>query len=818
MKVKKLFSGLLLLCMLLPIAFSSASAAGSVFCYIDGENITRSVDTAVVYTGISSTGQSQWGQNIVADADGKITKIIEGGDSAGADLAIPEGGMVISASGTRIKWFTDNARVGKYVFYDRFASKLFIYDGSGMFDPYYSESFSAYESENGYILTSSEFEGIPQYSYKIYVDGSGTVVPEDSGDESGFTVEAGTRSDMILLRMYAPVGAKCVYANGKISLSYDSKMLSRSVTLSLSAIKSEYALLCDSFADIDRAGVDALISAAETAAKKTMNYRETVSLIESFSQITDLFSPRIGSELRSALYTPIETSDEEVYALLKKVASAGLNGISLRLTNGYGSFLLLPSDAKFTQDEKFAGFDVLSSYVKYCGELGLSLDVCVSVYYNEYASAAEPSWLTSTSGSDEGVKAKFFSPASDGFSEYFVSYIGYLVSHYDIDSLSLDYIRYPRFSESCDYGYDDETKTKFSEQYGIDMKSVNTIAKELYRSEYWTKWVEFRRSLVSGMVSKVSSEVRSIRKNLTITAYVSRDIVDYYYMQDSKAWLDNGWVDGITLALFDYDSKENDALNGVAYRDSVIAQKSSVYSGYASGGFYFAALNSDTDLSGSELAKLIGDSRISGAQGFIFSNLDSFFAQNYPSALQKSVMAESSISPLSDTGDAISSLLSFAEARLNGRMLEYGCFDEATAANAKNAISDYRAKLQANGIVSSDADALYSTEAALFASSGAKNTVMSDFAMIKKLASLYSGSEDEPVIPPVSSDETADQSDISDTPESTAGAESAASSSIAVSSENDGRTGEILVYCFVGLAFAVGVAFAVIGIRRRKKK
>ena len=46
--------------------------------FIDGINITRSVNTAIIYRGINSTGQNQWGHNVVVDAEGTVTDIIQG--------------------------------------------------------------------------------------------------------------------------------------------------------------------------------------------------------------------------------------------------------------------------------------------------------------------------------------------------------------------------------------------------------------------------------------------------------------------------------------------------------------------------------------------------------------------------------------------------------------------------------------------------------------------------------------------------------------------------------------------------------------------
>ena len=110
MKMKKLISALLLVCLLITTPNVTASAANetSMF-YIDSINGTRWQDYLCVYKDRDNTGQNKWGQNIIVNSDGIITEKIPAGNERGANLAIPKGGMVVSGTGDVAKQMYDSA-------------------------------------------------------------------------------------------------------------------------------------------------------------------------------------------------------------------------------------------------------------------------------------------------------------------------------------------------------------------------------------------------------------------------------------------------------------------------------------------------------------------------------------------------------------------------------------------------------------------------------------------------------------------------------------------------------------------------------------
>lgn len=125
--MKKIFACLLTVCLCSAGFAAPASAAASEKAAVtiaDGVNVTRWDNFLVVYKDIAATGQNEWGHNIVVNADSQVVRILEGGDAAGKNLAVPAGGMVVSATGEKVEWLKDNIAIGDYVIYDDMTGRV----------------------------------------------------------------------------------------------------------------------------------------------------------------------------------------------------------------------------------------------------------------------------------------------------------------------------------------------------------------------------------------------------------------------------------------------------------------------------------------------------------------------------------------------------------------------------------------------------------------------------------------------------------------------------------------------------------------------
>ena len=145
MKLFKKFTALALsLLVLLPCFCFNGFAAEGDWLFIDGENINRGVDTAVIYFGVETTNQNKWGYNLVLDTENKVTAIIEGGNAEGENLAVPEGGYVVSASGAKTEWLEEKVKIGDALYYDGVTQRLFVLNNDGEFDPYFNKELQTY--------------------------------------------------------------------------------------------------------------------------------------------------------------------------------------------------------------------------------------------------------------------------------------------------------------------------------------------------------------------------------------------------------------------------------------------------------------------------------------------------------------------------------------------------------------------------------------------------------------------------------------------------------------------------------------------------
>ena len=828
--LKRISAALLALAAAAPLAASGAGAEENAnWLYIDGVNITRTVNTAIIYRGIPSTGQSQWGANAAADADGKIIAVYEGGDAAGADLAVPEGGAVISVSGSKTQWLRDNLQTGRFVYYDGVTRRLFSARTAKEIDPYFEAAAEVIGEKDEFRVVEPEGGGDPLVSYSVALNKKGEVIARGTGaekPEDGSIITAHGEHGMRFLVTSAPLGAQCSVKDGTATFKYTEKMLSRTLELAIEEAEERFAEAEAAFSDADRAAARELIDAAKATAGGKPDYRAVFDTVYGLEdKLPALLADRRIYELRAAIHTPAETNAAEVAAVVSSAVNAGLNRLILRMTNGYGTFLKMPEGSRFAQDEKFGGFDVLASYIESCRRAGIGLEVCAEVCYNEYAAVAEPGWTTVTASGEPGLANKFFSPAAEGFAKYYAGYIKYLVTHYDIDGLMLDWLRYPKFSEATDLGYDEKTLAAFAEKAGISAEEAETLKTETFSHPKWTEWVEFRTGLVTALLEEVSKTVRDARPDINITVVGERDNVPHYYMQDVSGWLESGLADGVCLAFFEGDEDENDSVSPAEHTAGIVAEKCKLPAAFAGNEAYFyAGLDSAAAIDRAVLEREILEVRALNADGVVFSDLGALTAQNYASALTSGLFSKPSVAPGGDPASSATDILNYSKTKINGVITELGGCDEEVAAQAFSAVNDAMSEIGDKGLPPERAARLESDIAMIFSRSEAKAAVLKEFAALAKLAKL--AKEPAEFIPPAETSEVSepDVSDGENSEDSREDSETTGGEEVSAPETSEGEetprgsgVGRILAYGFVGLAFAAAAAAAVIGIRRRRK-
>lgn len=796
--------------------------------FIDGENVTRGINTAIAYYGVDSTEQTLWGHDIVIDADGFVTNIIEGGLSEGEDLAVPDGGLVISATGVKVQWFKDNVTAGARLFYDRYNQKLFLCNANGSFDPYFTKEIKV-EGDGNYRISNPVVTGAVTYTLDIAVDANGTVIYRGGNaiaPEGGFCISAATEDDAALLMSYAPVGASCTVVDGVATFTYNQTMLKRTAeTLLLNAQTAIYNAKM-AYDDIDFDMLDNNAAELGDAIADANGYADIIDVVERIStEITDKCYSQMPSELRGVFHTPRERDINEVRSTVQRIKSNGLNTVFLRTTNGYRTIVPLPSSDKFEQDPHFAGFDVLKAFVDVCEEENIALVLTVDVYYNEYASIAAPGWMSETNNGVTDISMKYYSPASEEFREYFTNYVRYIVSNYDVKSVMLDHLRYPKFSEESDFGYDLDTLDEFAAKYGVPADEAYEISNLLFDSPHWENWVEYRMSLVTEMAKSVSDAVREERSDVTLIAVAARDTVDYFYMQDTIGWIEEDVFDGLCLELFESDIDENDPIDDLGYADGFVTEKGALVGAYTGKEkFLFTAF--DMSVGSDLLIRAINESRNIGADGCVFGDIEQFTSLETSNALNGSILSGESVSPLQDTVYAMKMILEFSKAKISDRIFPYGGCDEATATQALTKINEAMMSLSDGALSYDEADALERDMAMLFAASSSKRSVVRDFETVTKLALLHKIKKAE--LPPDVSDPFEEDESRPEDESSKPNGEISTESSVDESEDeisdietivDDGiGFGVVLIYLFVGATLIAAIICVIVGIRRKSTR
>lgn len=822
------------LALLLPLFIFGSTAVVATdeenWVYIDGENVTRGINTAVIYYGVESTEQTLWGHDVVVDSDGFVTNIIEGGLAEGENLAVPEGGFVISSTGVRVQWFKDNVTAGTRLFYDRYNQKLFVCDANGGFNPYFTKEIKV-EGEGNYLISNPVVTGAVTYTLDIAVDANGIVIYRGSNataPEGGFIISAATENDAATLMCYAPVGASCVVTEGVATFTYNQTMLRRTAETLLINAQTDIYNAKIAYEDMDFDALDEAAAGLSEELEAASGYAQIIDIAERISsEITDKCHSVLPSELRGIFHSPREKDINQVRETVKSVKENGLNTIFLRTSNGYRTIVPLPESDKFSQDPHFGGFDVLKAFIDVCEQENIALVLTIDVYYNEYASIASPGWMSSMSNGVEGIDLKYYSPSSKEFREYFTKYVKYIASKYEIKNIMLDHLRYPKFNEESDFGYDFDTLDEFAARYGIAKEEAYEISNLLFDSPHWSDWVDYRVSLVTEMAKSVSDAVKEERSDITLIAVAARDTVDYFYSQDAVSWIEEDIFDGLCLELYESDIDENDPVDDLGYIDGFVTEKGALIGAYTGKEkLLFTALDMSvgTDL----LTSAIEESRNIGADGCVFGTIEQFTSLRTNEVLVSGILSTESVSPLQDTVYAMKMILEFSKTKISDRILPYGGCDDDTATQALSKINEAMMQLSDGALTHDEAEALQSDMAMLFAASTAKRAVVRDFEAVTKLALLHKIKKAE--LPPEVSDpfdnESSSPDDESTIPEEDASNEISTDESmdeseisgIDVIIDEGIGFGVILIYIFVGATAIAAVIALIVGIRRKNTR
>lgn len=211
---------------------------------------------------------------------------------------------------------------------------------------------------------------------------------------------------------------------------------------------------------------------------------------------------------------------------------------------------LEPMDTLFTQQPPW---DPLQTATDAAHQRGIQLHAWVNVYpawmgaeppkENDLA-AQHPDWVAQdVFGDPQELNSHYtwFSPTHPEVADHLFQVFREIYTHYDIDGIHFDYIRFP----GLNYSYDPPSLERFRQLFKTDPEQ---------RPEAWLIW---RRSAITALLTRVRNDLKTVKPKVVISAAVvsdanrARDV----YLQDGFAWLAADLVDVLFPMIYTPDNK-----------------------------------------------------------------------------------------------------------------------------------------------------------------------------------------------------------------------------------------------------------------------
>jgi uncharacterized lipoprotein YddW (UPF0748 family) len=140
-----------------------------------------------------------------------------------------------------------------------------------------------------------------------------------------------------------------------------------------------------------------------------------------------------------------------------------------------------------------------------------------------------------------GKRVPWLDPSCPEARQYVASLVKEIAADYDIDGLSLDYLRYKE-GRFC---FCDRCTSAFKERFGLDAKSADDIKNG---SLAWAKWRLWRYRQHNQMAREIRSALREVKPEAELSAYVwgaQTYGTGWSICQDWETWVEEGLLDWV---------------------------------------------------------------------------------------------------------------------------------------------------------------------------------------------------------------------------------------------------------------------------------
>lgn len=440
-----------------------------------------------------------------------------------------------------------------------------------MNSPVYSAAKTKYNGLNSevrgadqLIVYDSNFgarTGTNPWGTEAVVNANGFIVSVGGNDKEipvGGYVLSGHGINNTWLTNNALIGAKVIINQAKqeVLIIFTPESYIDKATISIDAVEQALEVSRSQFLDVPYADITQKIANAKASleqVKQHMAEHGTNGLFELLNvldaKVTDALYMNYESrkvEMRGVWLRPKEKNIEQVREHLQKLKETNVNAIFLEAWwDGYTTW---PTSIQDTQlNPIYDGFNVLQAYIDEGKKLGIEIHAWVENFFaGGPVVQNHPDWrLISRQGQDyedggNGVKWYWLNPALPQTRDFVASVYKELVTNFDIESIHLDYARYPGSGNyTNDFGYDAYTREQFLNKYGSDPLNLHPGDAD------WEQWLQFRADIINTWVERVVKDAHQIKPNLQITAAVWPNYHEApkSHAQQTQYWLDHNLID-----------------------------------------------------------------------------------------------------------------------------------------------------------------------------------------------------------------------------------------------------------------------------------
>ncbi len=143
----------------------------------------------------------------------------------------------------------------------------------------------------------------------------------------------------------------------------------------------------------------------------------------------------------------------------------------------------------------------------------------------------------------EGKTIGWGNPAHPKFREFAVSIVAEIAKNYDVDGISLDYLRYP----DANADYSEYSRNSFRERFDADPLQLTE------ETPLFEKWNQWRIAQIETLTREIYGTVRRVRADAVVSAYVWTVLDPQICLRDWEAWLRKGYLDAINPTGYVYD-------------------------------------------------------------------------------------------------------------------------------------------------------------------------------------------------------------------------------------------------------------------------